>query len=72
MDMLAGVQNREADIGMGRRHRQVDDDFDVIALQHLVDRMPGTPSFARCSAAADRISATARSSMFENCFMAVR
>ena len=45
MDMLAGVQHREADIGMGQRHRQVDDDFDVVAFQHLVDPHAGNAEF---------------------------
>jgi len=45
VDMLAGVQNREADISMGQRHRQVDDDFDVIAFQHLVDPHAGNAEF---------------------------
>ena len=37
MDMLAGAQHREADVGVGERHRQVDHDLDVVALEQLVD-----------------------------------
>ena len=37
VDMLAGVEDRQADVGMGQRHGQVDHDLDVVALQQLVD-----------------------------------
>jgi hypothetical protein len=37
MDMLAGVENRQAHVGVRQRHGQVDHDLDVVALQQLVD-----------------------------------
>ena len=35
--MLAGVEHRQADVGVGQRHGQVDHDLDVVALQQLID-----------------------------------
>ena len=37
MHMLAGVEHCQADIGVGQRHREVDHDLDVVALQQLID-----------------------------------
>ena len=37
MDMLASVEDREADIGMGQRHREIDHNLDIVALEQLVD-----------------------------------
>ena len=37
MDMLAGIEHRQAHVGVGQRHRQVDHDLDVVALQELID-----------------------------------
>jgi hypothetical protein len=37
MDMLAGVEHCEADVSVSQRHREVDHDLDVVALEELVD-----------------------------------
>ena len=63
MDMLAGVENRQADVGVGQRHGQVDHDLDVVALQQLVDPHRGhAERRALLLGGALRMSATARSS----------
>ena len=55
MDMLAGIQNRETDVGVGERHREIDDDLDVVALEQLIDPHPRQPeggALALCGIAA--------------------
>ena len=37
MDVLAGIEHGQADVGVGQRHGQVDHDLDVVALQQLID-----------------------------------
>ena len=37
MDVLAGIEHGQADVGVGQRHREVDHDLDVVALQQLID-----------------------------------
>ena len=37
MHVLAGIEHRQADVGVGQRHREVDHDLDIVALQQLID-----------------------------------
>ncbi|MGY2934824.1 hypothetical protein ACVWZ6_004426 [Bradyrhizobium sp. GM6.1] len=55
MNVLAGVQHRQADVGVGEWHSEIDDDLDVVSLEQLINphrRQPEGGALPLCRIAA--------------------